>query len=395
MEYAEALARIAEASAKTNGKPDAIQRIVEETAAIFHADMASVFHFRENGSLKHVAGIGLPPLTIHKLEDISNSRQISALLDKSSPPVIAHTTGTYRKTAAGSWADFMGVATIALASLPMQSDDKRHGLLVLCHKAPYEYPPNDLAILRILAVLVTPVVIKVSQGTSEQMDTSKSQLFSVLSHELRTPLTSIMGFTQLIRKRLSASAHSDRRTMEQLDMLWAQAQRLNRLIDAFVDLNRIERGEFEITRGQVEVTSLLRGTAEGLSQAGSHHTIQMDLPDQEVWVYGDSKRLEQVFNHILANALKYAPLEQPIKVSCEADAGEGTVIIRITDRGPGIPAARLKEIFDRTYPGGPLKSGGLGVGLYLSKVIVEAHGGRISIQSSSAKGTVVEIVLPA
>jgi signal transduction histidine kinase len=70
------------------------------------------------------------------------------------------------------------------------------------------------------------------------------------------------------------------------------------------------------------------------------------------------------------------------------------VTIRITDRGPGIPASRLEEIFDRKHPSGPLKSGGLGVGLYLTRVIVEAHGGRISIESSSNSGTVVAIALP-
>jgi signal transduction histidine kinase len=179
--------------------------------------------------------------------------------------------------------------------------------------------------------------------------------------------------------------------MEQLDVLWAQAQRLNRLIDTFVDMNRIERGEFEITRGQVEITSLLKAAT---SQAGAQHEISMDLPDQPLWVHGDSKRLEQVFSHILSNALRYAPQSQPIRLTCKADAGEGTVTIKVTDRGPGIPPPRLKEIFARKYAGGPLKAGGLGVGLYLSKVIVEAHGGRISIESSSAKGTVVEIVLP-
>jgi two-component system CheB/CheR fusion protein len=145
----------------------------------------------------------------------------------------------------------------------------------------------------------------------------------------------------------------------------------------------------------VELTGLLRTAAEqSVAQAGSHNEVLLDVPDEPLWLHGDSKRLEQAFGHILSNAVRYAPPNQPILLSCKLDADESTVTIRITDRGPGIPTSRLQEIFDRKHPGGPLKSGGLGVGLYLTRVIVEAHGGRISIESSSNSGTVVAMTLP-
>jgi signal transduction histidine kinase len=204
-----------------------------------------------------------------------------------------------------------------------------------------------------------------------------------------------MGFAQLIRKRLNASGTADPRLIEQLDVLWAQAQRLNRLIDTFVDMSRIERGEFEITQGQIELIGILRAAGEqALAQAGSHNKIEYDLPSKPLWLHGDSKRLEQALSHVISNAIRYSPHDQPIKISCEEDSAEKTATIEIIDQGPGIPSARLKEVFDRDHPGSPLKSGGLGVGLYLSKMIVEAHGGQISIDSETGKGTRVVIVLP-
>jgi signal transduction histidine kinase len=389
MKYAGTLARIVELSTRTGGEHDAIEKIVEETAALFGSGMASVFQLGQDGRLKHLAGLGVPPHSIRKLEEAGSANRITSLLDGSGQPAILQHTKELEINEAGIWDGLLDAATMAL--VPLQSEGATLGVLILFHKTPYNYAPDECAILQVASALASPVVARIAEGNGVKADFSKSQLFSVLSHELRTPLTSIMGFTQLIRKRLSASAHTDQRTMEQLDVLWAQAQRLNRLIDTFVDMNRIERGEFEITRGQVELTSLLKAAT---SQAGAQHEISMDLPDRPLWVHGDSKRLEQVFSHILSNALRYAPQGQPIRLSCKADTGEGSVTVKVTDRGPGIPPARLKEVFARKYPGGPLKAGGLGVGLYLSKVIVEAHGGRISIESSSAKGTVVEVVLP-
>jgi signal transduction histidine kinase len=294
---------------------------------------------------------------------------------------------------AGMWADLLDAATMAFA--PLHSNGQTLGILVVCHRTPYDYQPQESDILRVGAALASGGVARLPLDEGGTRESSKSQLFSVLSHELRTPLTSIMGFTQLIRKRISASEHADPRTMEQLDVLWAQAHRLNRLIDTFVDMARIERGEFEIVRGKVELTGLIKSAAEqAVAQASSHHTINVDVPDEALWLHGDSKRLEQAFNHVISNAVRYSPQSHPIQITCKEDADRHTVTIKVADRGPGIPASRLKEIFDRNYPSGPLKSGGLGIGLFLSKVIVEAHGGQISIVSASGKGTTVSIVLP-
>jgi signal transduction histidine kinase len=395
MNYTRTLARIAELSARKGSERDGIAKVGEHIAALLNAGAVVIFRFRSDGTLQNVASFGVPSRALDNLESSGSETWLTGLFGGSGEPVIFErpTKGGHQGVV-DAWAELAGWATMALVPLSGDADGEPVGALVVGHATPRKYDTEECDILQVIGVLVSQVVERLDSGDGE-VESSKSQLFSVLSHELRTPLTSIMGFTQLIRKRLSASPNTDRRTLEHLNVLWVQAHRLNRLIDTFVDMTRIERGEFQLTRGDVELTGLLRMAAEqSVAQAGSHNEVALDLPDEPLWVHGDSKRLEQAFGHILSNAVRYAPHDQPILLSCKVDPDESMVTIRITDRGPGIPASRLEEIFDRKHPSGPLKSGGLGVGLYLTRVIVEAHGGRISIESSSNSGTVVAIALP-
>jgi len=392
IDYTTALARIAVLSTGTGEELSGIEKTVSEAAGLFNTGMASAFRFGQDATLKHLTGTGVPPHAVRKLEEGGSSAWVALLAEEHHPLNFENAEWAPHREVS-TWASTLGVSTIVFA--PLWSESKLVGMLVLFHQGPYVYGPDECNILNVLATLMAGPVARLTPGDGEGYVSSKSQLFSVLSHELRTPLTSIMGFTQLIRKRLSANGNGDPRMMEQLDVLWAQAQRLNRLIDTFVDMARIERGEFEITRGKVELTGLIKSAAEqAVAQSSSHHTVSLDIPDRPLWMHGDSKRLEQVFGHIISNAVRYSPPQQPIAVSCESDSDMSTATIKITDHGPGIPPARLKEIFDRNYPSGPLKSGGLGVGLYLSKVIVEAHGGQIAVESSTGKGTSVTLVLP-
>jgi signal transduction histidine kinase len=394
MDYTRALTRIAELSGEAGRERASIEKIVAEAAGLYNTGMASVFRIGPDGSLRHLASLGVSPHSIRKLEDTASTGWASDLFGESLAPVIAQDAQNRPPISEiGTWARLLNVATIAF--VPLRSDKKTLAVLTLFHRAQYRYSSEECDILLVVAALTSAVVERTVSAEGGLSDASKSQLFSVLGHELRTPLTSIMGFTQLIRKRLSAAGAVDPRLMEQLDVLWAQAQRLNRLIDTFVDITRIERGEFVIAHGQVELTELLRSSGEqAVAQASSHHSIEFDIPPHPIWLHGDGKRLEQAFSHVISNAVRYSPQELPIAIVCRQNVADGTVDIEITDQGPGIPTARLKEVFDRNYPSGPLRSGGLGVGLYLSKVIVEAHGGRITIDSQFGKGTTVAIRLP-
>jgi signal transduction histidine kinase len=122
--------------------------------------------------------------------------------------------------------------------------------------------------------------------------------------------------------------------------------------------------------------------------------VETHISEPFIWVHGDNKRLEQVFAQVISNGLKYSASDTPVHLTASLDQAEGRVTVDVVDRGPGIPQNLRKVIFQRGNPGDAQRSGGLGVGLFLTKTIVEAHGGTIAIQSSPNEGTTVTIVLP-
>jgi signal transduction histidine kinase len=375
------------------GDPRAdIESIAREIAQLYRASMASVFVHNNGSGPRHVTGYGVSPRFLRTLEPLGADWDSLVPPDVHEPVIISNVAADGPTKGICHWASSAGIATLALA--PISAGGHTLGALALYHRDHFDYGEEDRLVLHALAGLASQVVSRARLAGAHEGEGSNSVLFSVLGHELRTPLTSIMGFTQMIRKRLYTAAPDDTRLREHVEVLWVQSQRLNRLIDSFVDLGRIERGDFHIEPARFELTQLLRVVADQtISQAGSRHTLKLDLPAQPVWLYGDAHRIEQVFSHLLMNAAKYSSADIPIEMVCETGPGTGKVVVRITDHGPGIPTTRIKEIFQDRYPMGPLKAGGLGVGLYLSKVIVEAHAGHVDLDSSPG-GTTVSVTLP-
>ena len=391
--YARTLSKVADMATGAGDPRADIESIAREIAELYEAPMSSVFVYLNGSAPKHVTGHAVSPRFLRSLDRLGAGWE-SLVPSGARGPIIVSDIASQGPTAdICHWASSTGIATLALA--PVTAEGKPLGALVLYHRRPYHYRDEDRLVLQALAGLASPVITRARLGSGpDGFEGSNSALFSVLGHELRTPLTAIMGFTQMIRKRVSATTPLDNRLLEQLDVLWVQSQRLNRLIDSFVDLGRIERGDFQISTARLELTDLLRkvGT-QTLIQVGARHFLVTDLPRKPVWLHGDARRLEQVFSHLLMNAAKYSPSDVPIELTCEVDEANESALVRITDRGPGISSTRIKEIFQDRYPSGPLKAGGLGVGLYLSKVIVEAHNGSISIDTSES-GTAVTVTLP-
>jgi len=301
-------------------------------------------------------------------------------------PVVSDATATRSIAAIHDWASSLRVSSYAL--VPLASGGENRGIIAFCSALDRLFIADDIETLRFVGRMVSLVL-----ATSHQK--SKDRFMNALSHELRTPLTSIIGFTQIIRKRINNAVDRDERLINQVDVLWSQAQRLSRLIDTFVDVSRLESGEFSISPDKVEVVALLKkATEHSLAQARSRHRIDFELPDHEIAILADVKRLELVFNQVISNAIRFSPENEPIQVRCDDVPDENKVIVSITDRGPGVPASRKMDIFQRFASTEPLRAGGLGVGLFVSKSIVEAHGGNMSLESLPVIGTTVHIELP-
>ena len=222
----------------------------------------------------------------------------------------------------------------------------------------------------------------------------REEFLSVASHELYTPITSLMLSIDAMRPSRGPRKVLDAAAMNRLvDLVSRQGRRLIRLVGDLLDVSRIETGRLALEITDVELASVVRDAVErlepDLSRAGCSVEIRASGPVTGRW---DRPRLEQVMTNLLANALKFAP-GKPIDIAVSAE--RGLARLEVIDRGIGIATARQGLIFDRFERAAPVANyGGLGLGLYLSRRIVEAHGGSIRVASAPDAGATFTVELP-
>lgn len=224
---------------------------------------------------------------------------------------------------------------------------------------------------------------------------TRDQFMTIASHELKTPLTSIIGFTSLILRRHERDAVLNERDARALQMVMHQSTRLNQLVSLLLDMGRIETGQLQIEPALLDIVALMRRTIEQVQLAVDRHTLTIDTAPATLMVMGDELRLEQVFQNLLYNAVKYSPLGGPVRVTITQSSD--TVEIQVRDRGIGIPAAAQPHIFERFYRASNVNAqhiSGMGVGLYVAREIVNRHGGSIAVQSTEGMGSTFTVMLP-
>lgn len=373
--------------------------VLDEAAAIVHADSAAVFLISPSHYISYLSGFGLSDVYVARLEELARSESASSYIATVTHPVFnADVRADVRQgSMVAEYRDLLlKEGILSFAVFPLINRDRLLGFLALFAEDARDLSKDRPETLHTVANMLALAVANVQFTNARRgEDKARDRFLSALNHELRTPLTSIMGFAQVIRKRLANEPAPDPRLVDQMEVLWTQAQRLNRLIDTFVDLSNIERGEFEIDHGKVDLVLVLRAAVQqAKAQARSKQVVELKISEPAILVHGDGKRLEQVFTHVVSNALRHSPPDRPIIVRCEVAQSSGAVVVEVVDRGSGIPPHMRRDIFERQGPGDAQRSGGLGVGLYLSKKIVEAHGGHVELQSSADSGTTVTIALP-
>jgi signal transduction histidine kinase len=239
----------------------------------------------------------------------------------------------------------------------------------------------------------------------EQLDTLKSRFLSMASHELKTPLTSISGLAQVLlrrmRQRLEQGRPSDEEWMDEqrgqvqrLELLNSQTARLGRLIDELLDVSRIESGKLDFHWAPVDLATLVNEVAERLQMTTTTHTIVVKMDGVVAPLIGDRDHLEQVLDNLVTNAIKFSPDGGKIRIVLQ-ETPDG-VLVTVTDPGVGIPPSELDAIFGLFYQAeDPVsrRTGGMGLGLYISKEIVTRHGGRIWAESARDGGSTFNVSL--
>jgi two-component system CheB/CheR fusion protein len=236
-------------------------------------------------------------------------------------------------------------------------------------------------------------VVVVRDITDRNLRRLQEEFLAVASHELRTPLAALRGYLQLLSRSLPG--HEDSETNRYTSAALLQSERLDRLVAELLDVTRLEHGRMQLEHERTDLVSVARRATEISQILADEQPIAFKAPRGELLVAGDPFRLEQALLNIIGNAIQHAPESPTIEVDVRRAGDRATVAIR--DRGPGIPKEIQAYSFER-FSGladrRATPSAGLGLGLYISKAIVEAHGGRISLRSEPGSGTRVAISLP-
>jgi signal transduction histidine kinase len=215
-----------------------------------------------------------------------------------------------------------------------------------------------------------------------------------VSHDLKTPLTSIQGFAQAMTDGTLQSVEDYQRAGS---IIHAESERMRRLIGQLLDLARLQGGEAILAHDQVDLLPILASSGKLAQERAATSGIEVTtrLPATLPPIVGDAPRLEQVVNNLLDNALKYTPAQGRVDLS--AGVTPGGVAFTVCDTGPGIPKEHLERIFERFYRGDRARAsdGGSGLGLAIVREIVEAHHGRIQVDSQVGYGTALTVLLPA
>ncbi len=226
----------------------------------------------------------------------------------------------------------------------------------------------------------------------------KDDFLSIVSHELRTPLTSIQGYSQLLEGRMRGERSSDSKEMAHMRVIRSQVGRMRRLVDDLLDVSRIDRrGGVSIEPVDFDLAEDLRDAVARLLREHADRRIDLNAPPT-LQVHLDRDRIGQVVSNLLENAVKYSPEGGPIRVTAERRGGEVEVLV--ADTGVGIPAEHRDHVFERFYQAdgeaGRRRFGGLGLGLYISRAIIDAHGGRIWVAPNieDGRGSVFGIRVP-
>ena len=231
----------------------------------------------------------------------------------------------------------------------------------------------------------------------QQAQRVKDDFLSVVSHELRTPLTSIQGYSQLLEARLRDDRTSSKE-LAQVTVILSQVLRMRRLVDDLLDVSRIDR-RWGVTIEPVDFDfgGLLRDAVGRIARAEPRREISLAAPDS-LLVHLDRQRMDQVLSNLLENAVKYSPQGGPIGVSVEAHR-QGFEV-RVSDTGIGVRPDQREHVFESFYQAddgkGRRRFGGLGLGLAITRAIVEAHGGTIWVDANeeAGRGSIFAMRLP-
>lgn len=291
--------------------------------------------------------------------------------------------------------------TQSLVAVPLMVRGEVIGVLeALNKKDNAHYTEDDLTILETLGALAAQAVrnstldrkVRAAKVELAELERLKSDFIAITSHELRTPLGLILGHATFLREM------SGDQYLEQLDTIIRNATKLKEIVENLSDVDNVQNGAARVRSNKVSLAKIVEDTILTFQDEAKTRniTLKADMPSLPFFADVDGTKIAIVFSNLVKNALQFTELGGNITVKIEEDSGY--MKVSVSDDGIGIPAKDLARIFDRFFQVEEhltRRSGGMGLGLSVSKSMVELHGGRIWAESEVGKGTTITFLLPA
>ena len=284
---------------------------------------------------------------------------------------------------------------------PLLHGPKAFGMISLVRREPSGFNTQELELVGLLGRLVASAVQNIRAYEAERntveelrrLSALRADFVSLVSHELRAPMASVVGSAQTLRQRWRELNPDQRESF--LALISSETERLAALVADVLDTSRIDAGTFTYRFADIDLGALVRDSVAGLSLTQEEVSVVADVHSGLPSVRGDRDRLQQVLTNLLDNAVKFSPAGEEVRVS--AFQQDSRVRIEVSDRGPGVPPDQQRLIFEKfgrgkttSSPGTP----GTGLGLYIARSIVEAHGGVLEVSSWPDAGATFTLSLP-
>ncbi len=291
--------------------------------------------------------------------------------------------------------------TLALRSfiiVPLRTHDDVVGALSFAysHDSGRNYTPHDVALFEELANRAALAIDNANlYHAAQEAVRVRDSFLSVAAHELKTPLTTLYGQAQLLERRLPREGVSERNQQSVRSMI-EQVKRLNEMIEALLDISRLESGQLAVDQSPVDMAVIVQQAVDEMQLTLSpRHSLFCEGCNAPLTVLGDAMRLTQVFRNLLQNAVKYSPNGGNVWV--QLSSNEREVCATVSDEGIGIPQESLPELFrqfHRVQNEATKRIQGVGIGLFVVREIVTLHGGSINVESVEGHGSTFTVCLP-
>ena len=399
----EALGAVGQAESFSLNLTEVLNTIITQAVQLSGTDGGSIYEFDEDAREFHLSAVfGTSPETFDALRrtriglDDTFLGQAAALGRPLELPDLGGVLpDPYLSVLAeGGWR--------SLVAVPMLREGRIVGAMVVRRHAPGYVPQEICDLLETFAgqsalALINAKLYRQLERQSAALEVAsqhKSEFLASMSHELRTPLNAIIGFSEVLLERMFGELNE--RQDDYLRDIWSSGKHLLELLNDILDLSKIEAGQMVLNRSQFAVRESLEYCLSMVRERALKQRISLSLEvDPQVGVLdADRLRFRQVVLNMLSNAVKFTP--EGGRVGVRASIRGQDLVVEVTDTGPGVPAEDRQRIFDAFQQGArhPEQTEGTGLGLTLSKRILELHGGRIWVESEAGQGSTFGIALP-